>query len=127
MRGVVGQPPLLPVRHATVYAVPAMATGGINSPQVFAVNLGQVVLRGTGSLSGELTIARSARGGLDVTVPATPERQAAAFATVVGGAAFGGYVAEVVTHETGYIVVGMAAGWWAAVRLWNRWVRDSGG
>jgi hypothetical protein len=102
-----------------------VATGGINPPQVFAADLGRVVVRGTGSLSGELTIARSASGGLDVTVPATPERQAAAFGVVVGGAAFGGYVAEVVAHETGYIIIGMIAGSWAGARLWNRWVHKS--
>ena len=61
--------------------------------------------------------------GPNVTVPDTPERQAAAFGTAAAGMGTGWVVAEAI--KPGYGPLGGVAGWWYAARLWNRWSRRS--
>ncbi len=140
VRGIVGQPQLVrsvpvaeSVRVGTAvereWAMPITPLGSRpiapaaehDAAMPVRVELGPVRVRGGAKLSARLDVR-----GAEVTVPNTPERQAAAFATVATGMAAGGWMAEQVSHDRFYMLVGAAAGWWGAARLWNRWNREGG-
>jgi hypothetical protein len=81
------------------------------------VRMGPVVVRSGATL--DVKVIR-ADGTVEVTVPDTPERQAAAFSVVATAIMVSGWLADVATYETGYVILGAAAGWWGSARLWNR-------
>ena len=81
-------------------------------------------MRGSASLRVRAVIRADGRA-IEIEVPDTPERQAAALATTATGMMIGGWIGEVAFRDTGYIFIGALAGWLAAVKLWNRWVRES--
>jgi hypothetical protein len=82
------------------------------------------IVIGDGRIAVSRTRNANAPSEMTVTVPATPERQAAALGAVMASLVMGGTIADWLTHDTGYIFVGAVAGACGGVRLWNRWTRD---
>jgi hypothetical protein len=74
----------------------------------------------------EFTLRYDIQGGdvtAEVTLPDTPERQAAAFGTAAAGMGAGALIADAL--KPGYGPLGGLVGWWYGVRLWNRWSRGT--
>jgi hypothetical protein len=126
IRGIIGRPQLVPTGQPAAGIVyektGTLAVGTRLSGTPAVLRLGPVVVRTSATM--ELSVIH-ADGSTEVTVPATPERQAAAFATVIASTTFGVVIADYTTNGLGYIIIGALAGWYSGARLWNHWVRES--
>lgn len=122
IRGLIGEPQLATAGGKIVRTLGIAHERDIGQPLVYGV--GPVEVRGAARISARAVVRVEGRA-IEIEVPDTPERQAAALATTGTGMMIGGWIGEVAFHDTGYIVIGALAGWLGAVRLWNRWMRES--
>jgi hypothetical protein len=89
------------------------------------------VEQGNGSPLSVIATIRIPQPVVDAIIPVSysPERQAAAYGVVLASSMAGGTIAGWLADARGYVLIGMGAGWYGGVRIWNRWIafeRDRG-